>query len=228
MSVKQEKINGVLCLWSEEQQEWKPKYKQHSSGTWLKLQELDSGRLMYGQCQTPEIEEHEEKMESFLVDASEATLEELKQLKQYLLKKKAIWEECGTIPMLGNEPETVEEIPQYQEVLRRIEEVDSWIAEEENPTLPDGKYATMRMEYLREFRPELYQQLKASGNLLRHANEVSVRTEKMVKSQALKLEQNDPEFQAADEAFDFLKIVGLRNNYLKQAEEMILPETVYG
>lgn len=228
MSVKQEMINGVLCLWSEKQQAWMPKYKQHSSGAWLKLQELTNGRLGYTESQAPEVEEHAEKMENLRNDATEATLEELYELKQYLLEQKTLWEQYGTVPILGTEPDDVAEIPQYQEILRSIKDVNLWIEQEENPTLPEGKYAMMRVEYLRTNRPELYKELTESGNLMRHANEVSRRTQQMVQSQALKMEQRDSEFQTAMEANDFLKIVGLRNNYLNRAEEMILPETVYG
>ena len=87
----------------------------------------------------------------------------------------------------------------------------------QQPTVPLGKYASMRSRYLKEHRKVTYMNLMTSGRLNHHLQEIEqtakTRIEQMVSEMA--------------KASDPMKWVGLMNNLKASAEEQILKELIY-
>ena len=89
-----------------------------------------------------------------------------------------------------------------------------------------GKYGMMRLEYLREHRPVLYNQMILSGTLARHLAEID-------QTAAQRLELTIPQSQKSMgiteqmKASAPMKWVGLMNNCKQKAEETILTELVF-
>ena len=94
------------------------------------------------------------------------------------------------------------------------------------PPMPTGKYAQLRMNYLKEQHPVIYYDLLTSCELTRHLTEVQEAAEQ-------RLAQLMPQLAAqagateALKAADPLRWVGLMNNCKAQAEEIIYSEIVY-
>ena len=96
----------------------------------------------------------------------------------------------------------------------------------EDDKLPIGKYGRMRLAYLKEHRPVIYNVLEATGKLQRHLWEIdqtaNARLERMIpkmKKQAGITEQLKEEDQMA--------WVGQMNALKQQAEEIIFAELIY-
>ncbi|MBQ9299053.1 MAG: TnpV protein [Clostridia bacterium] len=96
----------------------------------------------------------------------------------------------------------------------------------EDDKLPIGKYGRMRLEYLKEHRPVIYNVLEATGKLQRHlweidqaANERLERIISEMKKQPGITEQLKAENQMA--------WVGQMNTLKQQAEEIIFAELIY-
>ena len=89
-----------------------------------------------------------------------------------------------------------------------------------------GKYALLRLAYLKENRPILYNRLLLEGTLSQHLTEID-------RTAAQRLELLMPQFQKSMgiteslKARDPMKWVGLMNNVKSKAEETILTELVY-
>ena len=96
----------------------------------------------------------------------------------------------------------------------------------QQPTVPLGKYASMRSRYLKEHRKVTYMNLMTSGKLNQHLQEIEetarTRIEQMV-SQMAQTEGLTEELKATDP----MKWVGLMNNIKASAEELILRELIY-
>ena len=89
-----------------------------------------------------------------------------------------------------------------------------------------GKYGRMRHNYLREHRPDLYQQLVLSSNLRSHLMEIDQvcrdRMERIVPQMA-EAEGVDEQLKALDQ----LGWISRMNNIHQRAEETILDELVF-
>ena len=89
-----------------------------------------------------------------------------------------------------------------------------------------GKYGFLRLEYLKEHRPVLYNRLILEGNLSAHLVEIEQTANR-------RLEQMMPQLQKSMgiteqlKAQDPMKWAGLMNNAKQRAEETILTELVY-
>lgn len=89
-----------------------------------------------------------------------------------------------------------------------------------------GKYGRMRKNYLKEYRPVLYNSLLLSEKLYPHLLEIE-------RTATVRLERTMPELmQSADvteslKASDPMRWVGLMNNLKAQAEETILEELIF-
>ena len=96
----------------------------------------------------------------------------------------------------------------------------------QQPTVPLGKYASMRSRYLKENQKITYMNLMTSGKLNQHLQEIEetarTRIEQMV-SQMAQTEGLTEELKATDP----MKWVGLMNNLKASAEEQILAELIY-
>ena len=88
----------------------------------------------------------------------------------------------------------------------------------QQPTVPLGKYASMRSRYLKEHRKVTYMNLMTSGRLNHHLQEIEQMVSEMAKASGVteELKATDP-----------MKWVGLMNNLKASAEEQILAELIY-
>ncbi len=90
-----------------------------------------------------------------------------------------------------------------------------------------GKYGMMRRTYLKQHRPSLYSLLMMKGELLSHLEEINKSAMEQVQtiiSQMAAAENVNEELKAENP----LKWTGLMNNFLHSAEEIVLPELIYG
>lgn len=92
---------------------------------------------------------------------------------------------------------------------------------------PIGKYGRMRMKYLKEHHPVLYNQLVFTGKLQEHlieVNECCIRMKQMLVAETAKKQGLTEKLKARDQ----LAWVGMMNNIDSSVEEFILSEYVYG
>ena len=92
---------------------------------------------------------------------------------------------------------------------------------------PIGKYGRMRMKYLKEHHPVLYNQLVFTGKLQEHlieVNECCIRMKQMLVAETAKKQGVTEKLKAKDQ----LAWVGMMNNIDSSVEEFILSEYVYG
>ena len=89
-----------------------------------------------------------------------------------------------------------------------------------------GKYGRMRHNYLREHRPDLYQQLVLSSNLRSHLMEIDQvcrdRMERII-SQMAEAEGVNERLKASDQ----LGWISRMNNIHQRAEENVISELIY-
>ncbi len=91
---------------------------------------------------------------------------------------------------------------------------------------PLGKYGRMRLRYLREHRPVLYNQLLLSGKLMAHLHSIDDACEK-------RLEMMIPQMKVAEGVTEELKMadqlewVRRMNSIHHRIEEMLLDELVF-
>ena len=91
---------------------------------------------------------------------------------------------------------------------------------------PIGKYGRMRLDYLKEHRPVLYNNLICTGKLHDHlveVNECCTRQHDLIVKQMAQKEGTEEKLKAKDQ----MRWVGLMNNYRNAAEEFILTEYIY-
>ena len=101
---------------------------------------------------------------------------------------------------------------------------DLCLLQEETPDY--GKYGSLRLAYLKEYKQGMYVSLLTQGKLIKHLNtvdkEASERMEYLIKS--MKQQYGISEQLKAQEQ---MKWVGLMNNLRSAAEEIVLKELVY-
>lgn len=89
-----------------------------------------------------------------------------------------------------------------------------------------GKYASLRLNYLKQHKKALYISLKMENRLTKHLEEIqniaTQRLEKLIKKLAEK-ENITEELKAKNQ----LEWVGLMNNIKNSAEEIVLKEIIY-
>ena len=96
----------------------------------------------------------------------------------------------------------------------------------ETPEVHLGKYAELRLNYLKEHRRVLYTNLKTSGKLTEHLAEIEEQATDMVS----RLTKQMAEAEGVTEdlkAEDQMRWVGLMNNFKHSAEETVLKELIY-
>ena len=89
-----------------------------------------------------------------------------------------------------------------------------------------GKYAMMRLEYLKKHKKGMYQVMLMKGTLASHLNEIEEISQKRVE---LIIKQMKLDLQLTEEmkANNQMKWVGLMNNIKNQAEEIVKKELIY-
>ena len=91
---------------------------------------------------------------------------------------------------------------------------------------PIGKYGRMRKAYLKAHRKALYSTLMTTGKLMTHLAEIEQTAQRRLAEITSAMEMQagvTEELKATDQ----MKWVGLKNNILQAAEELILPELIY-
>ncbi len=95
----------------------------------------------------------------------------------------------------------------------------------EQEILPLGKYGRMRMKYLRENSPYLYNNHFLNGTLNKHCAEVEVKAEARL-SELIEAMANAEGVTEALKSSDPMKWVGLMNNIKASAEEIVINELI--
>ena len=88
-----------------------------------------------------------------------------------------------------------------------------------------GKYGLMRRNYLKNHRPGLYTAMLVNGTLLQHLEKVDKEATELIQRIVHQMANADgvtDELKAENQ----MKWVGLMNNYLHSAEEIILQDLV--
>ena len=101
---------------------------------------------------------------------------------------------------------------------------DLGLTEEEQR--PVGKYGQMRMEYLRQNRPSLFNRLLLSGKLMDHLHEIDDSCHERVELLVSQMKQAEGVTEAL-KASDQMEWVRRMNSIRHRAEEIILSELVY-
>ena len=93
-------------------------------------------------------------------------------------------------------------------------------------TPPIGKYGRMRIRFLKEHRPILYNQMALSESLFPHLLEIEAAAKRRIES-VLPALMKDAGVTEELKAADPLKWVGLMNACHAQAEGIVLAELIY-
>jgi len=102
-----------------------------------------------------------------------------------------------------------------------------------NLELPDedhylvGKYGRMRMNYLKEHRPVIYNQLILSGKLYAHLGEIEQTCQDRMERMILQLKEAEGVTEIL-KVTDQMEWVRRMNSIHNRAEEIILSELLYG
>ena len=89
-----------------------------------------------------------------------------------------------------------------------------------------GKYGQIRLNYLKENKQVLYQQLLAQDELTKHlidVDEIATARVEMIVIALAEKEKVDEKLKATNQ----LEWVGFMNNFKSQAEEIVLNEMIY-
>ena len=92
------------------------------------------------------------------------------------------------------------------------------------PKTPLGKYGRMRLNFLKQQHPVLYNTMLLSGSLYPHLMEVEQTAESRMQQTMEQLLKQDP---APDKAQNQLMWVQHMNSLKAQAEELVLTELIY-
>ena len=98
---------------------------------------------------------------------------------------------------------------------------------EKQPTESIGKYGRMRKQFLKENRKGTYSHLLLTGELTAHLIEIDRTAKEQIErtvSEMAKTEGLTEKLKATDQ----MRWVGLMNNLIHSAEEIILPDLIYG
>lgn len=101
---------------------------------------------------------------------------------------------------------------------------DLELADEEH--FPIGKYGRMRMHYLKEHRPVIYNQLILSGKLYAHLGEIEQTCRERLDRMIPQMKEAEGVTEAL-KATDQMEWVRRMNSILNRAEEIVLTELVY-
>ena len=102
---------------------------------------------------------------------------------------------------------------------------DLTLSEEEHR--PIGKYGRMRLNYLKEHRPVIYNQLILSGKLYAHLGEIEQTCQDRMERMIPQMKEAEGVTEALTAA-DQMEWVRRLNSIHNRAEETILNELVYG
>ena len=91
---------------------------------------------------------------------------------------------------------------------------------------PIGKYGLMRMNYLKEHRPVIYNQLILSGKLYAHLGEIEQTCQERLDRMIPKMKAGEGVTEAL-KAADQMEWVRRMNSIHNRVEEIILAEIVY-
>lgn len=89
-----------------------------------------------------------------------------------------------------------------------------------------GKYALLRLAYLKEHNRALYMSLKMENKLTKHLAEIQNTTTEMVENLINELAKKEGITEKL-KAENQLEWVGLMNNFKATAEEIVLKEIIY-
>ena len=89
-----------------------------------------------------------------------------------------------------------------------------------------GKYARMRLRYLKEHRPALYTSLLFSGKLDEHLSEIETSAQAMMESIVNRLKQ-ERDITEKLKATDQLRWVAEMESIQASAREIVLAEIIY-
>ena len=92
------------------------------------------------------------------------------------------------------------------------------------PKTPLGKYSRMRLSFLRQQHPALYNTMLLNGSLYPHLMEVEQTAESRMRQTMAQLLKQNP---APDKAQNQLMWVQHMNSLKAQAEELVLTELIY-
>ena len=92
------------------------------------------------------------------------------------------------------------------------------------PKTPLGKYSRMRLSFLMQQHPVLYNTMLLNGSLYPHLMEVEQTAESRMQQTMEQLLKQDP---APDKAQNQLRWVQHMNSLKAQAEELVLTELIY-
>ena len=96
----------------------------------------------------------------------------------------------------------------------------------EQENLPTGKYARMRLHYLKENNKGEYTILLMNKKLARHLAEIQEMATKMINQTVEKMAKQEGTTEEL-KAQDQMKWIGLMNNYKLMAEEQVMRELIY-
>ena len=92
------------------------------------------------------------------------------------------------------------------------------------PKHPLGKYGRMRRNYLKQYRPVLYNSMLLNGTLYPHLMELEQTAESRMQQMMAELLKQNP---APDKAQNQLMWVQHMNSLKAQAEELVMTELIY-
>ena len=92
------------------------------------------------------------------------------------------------------------------------------------PRKPLGKYGRMRRNYLKQYRPVLYNSMLLNGTLYPHLMELEQTAESRMQQMMAELLKQNP---APDKAQNQLMWVQHMNSLKAQAEELVMTELIY-
>ena len=92
------------------------------------------------------------------------------------------------------------------------------------PKTPLGKYGRMRRNYLKQYRPVLYNSMLLNGSLYPHLMEVEQTAESRMQQTMAQLLKQNP---APDKEQNQMEWVQHMNSLKAQAEELVLTELIY-
>ncbi len=96
----------------------------------------------------------------------------------------------------------------------------------QEPEICMGKYARLRLNFLKQHRRVLYTNLKTSGSLNQHLAEIQETAAQQVEQAVTRMAREQgvsEELKARDQ----MRWVGLMNNVRQSAEELVLRDLVY-
>ena len=92
------------------------------------------------------------------------------------------------------------------------------------PKTPLGKYGRMRRNYLKQYRPVLYNSMLLNGTLYPHLMELEQTAESQMRQTMAQLLKQNP---APDKEQNQMAWVQHMNSLKAQAEELVLTELIY-